>query len=292
MWRLTLNLCNEVVRELDFRAQCAFARDSGYDGLEIAPFTLADDPTRLTAAQIAAIKDTALSEGTRISGLHWLLAAPTGLSITSDDDAMFEAACAAGLRLIDLCAGLGGSYLVHGSPRQRELRPGEEASGRRRALAYFARMAQAASDRGVSYILEPLARGDTKLAASVDEAVEIVGRIGSPALRTMVDCYAVAANGDDVAATLDRWLACDRVAHVHLNDDNKGAPGQGGIDFASVIGVLRNHNFAGEAAIEPFVYNPDGPACAGAACAYVRALERGEFNDPARPPRASGRSAD
>jgi D-psicose/D-tagatose/L-ribulose 3-epimerase len=38
-------LCNEVLRELDFTAQFALARRLGYDGLEIAPFTLSEAPT-------------------------------------------------------------------------------------------------------------------------------------------------------------------------------------------------------------------------------------------------------
>src|SRR4029077_17312211 len=41
---MRISLCNEVVRELSFERQCAFARAVGYDGLEIAPFTLGQDP--------------------------------------------------------------------------------------------------------------------------------------------------------------------------------------------------------------------------------------------------------
>ena len=43
-------LCNEVVRELEVSAQCALAAGLGYDGLEIAPFTLGPEPHRLPAA--------------------------------------------------------------------------------------------------------------------------------------------------------------------------------------------------------------------------------------------------
>jgi hypothetical protein len=30
---MLISLCNEVIRELDFERQCAFARQAGYDGL-------------------------------------------------------------------------------------------------------------------------------------------------------------------------------------------------------------------------------------------------------------------
>jgi D-psicose/D-tagatose/L-ribulose 3-epimerase len=272
--RLKIHLCNEVVRTLDFRGQCAFAQACGYDGLEIAPFTLADDPTRLPIRQITELRSIAEDQGTRIAGLHWLLAAPANLSITSEDPETVRATRDAGRRLIDLCAGLGGTYLVHGSPQQRRLAPGREAQGRSQAIAYFSAMADAAQASGVDYILEPLSRLDTTLAAGVAEAVAMVTEISSPALKTMVDCYAVSADGEDVAAVLDQWLARGVVSHVHFNDDNKGGPGQGGIDFARVLQTLERHAYAGATAVEPFVYLPDGPACAARAIEYLRGLEQ------------------
>jgi hypothetical protein len=41
---MRISLCNEVIRDLPSERQCAFARAVGYDGLEIAPFTLGDEP--------------------------------------------------------------------------------------------------------------------------------------------------------------------------------------------------------------------------------------------------------
>ena len=41
---MRIALCNEVIRELAFERQCEFARKVGYDGLEVAPFTLGDEP--------------------------------------------------------------------------------------------------------------------------------------------------------------------------------------------------------------------------------------------------------
>ena len=44
---MKLALCNEVLRELPFGEQCRLAAALGYTGLELAPFTLADDPSTL-----------------------------------------------------------------------------------------------------------------------------------------------------------------------------------------------------------------------------------------------------
>ena len=53
---MRISLCNEVIAELPFERQCALAAALGYDGLEIAPMTLAEDPTRLSGTQIAELR--------------------------------------------------------------------------------------------------------------------------------------------------------------------------------------------------------------------------------------------
>ena len=82
-------LCNEVVRDLEFSAQARLAAALGYDGLEVAPFTLdAEAPHRLTASRRAELRRMAEDAGVPITGLHWLLVAPAGLSIVSADPAV------------------------------------------------------------------------------------------------------------------------------------------------------------------------------------------------------------
>ncbi|HET8744642.1 MAG TPA: sugar phosphate isomerase/epimerase, partial [Ramlibacter sp.] len=74
-------LCNEVLQPLAFAEQCRLAAALGYDGLEVAPFTLAEDPTTISDAQAREFRRIAEDHGLAIFGLHWLLVAPAGLSI-------------------------------------------------------------------------------------------------------------------------------------------------------------------------------------------------------------------
>ena len=269
---MQISLCNEVVRELPFSEQCRFAREIGYDGLEVAPFTLGEAPQLITPSQLRALRSTAGEEGMRISGLHWLLAAPEGLSITSDDANVAARTRETGHRLVAMCHELGGSYLVHGSPAQRQLTIGREAEGRRRAVGYFAAMAEAASEANVRYVIEPLSRADTQFVTTVEEALAIIDEIGSPSLSTMVDCYAAASNGEDIPALLERWVPDGVVSHIHFNDDNKRGPGEGGIDFGAILDMLKRLDYSGATAVEPFSYLPDGPSCAARAIGYMRGL--------------------
>src|SRR6185436_8280400 len=110
---------------MPFPRQCEYAAKLGYDGLEIAPYTLSEAPHRIGSAQIAAARSAAEDCGIAVTGLHWLLVKPHGLSISSKDAGVRKKTLEVMLALIDLCAELGGRYLVHGSPHQRRIEPGE-----------------------------------------------------------------------------------------------------------------------------------------------------------------------
>ncbi|TDH60211.1 sugar phosphate isomerase/epimerase [Dankookia rubra] len=270
---MRLTLCNEVLRGLLFSQQCALAAGLGYAGLEVAPFTLdAEAPHLLGATWRQRLRAAAAEEGIAITGLHWLLVAPAGLSITSADPAVRTRTLDVMQRLIGLCADLGGSYLVHGSPQQRRVETPDDAQ---RAEAALARAGDWAAEAGVTYCLEPLSPRETNWATTVAEAVAIVDRIGNPALRTMLDtCAAGQGEAEPVAAVLDRFLPTGALHHVHLNDRNRRAPGQGEDRFAPILAALARHRYAGWCGVEPFDYVPDGPGSAAFAAGYLQGLLR------------------
>lgn len=272
MGRMRITLCNEVMRELGLAAQCRLARALGYDGLEIAPFTLSPEPHRISKAEAGEIRRTVEGEGLEVSGLHWLLAAPDGLSITSEDAAVAERTREVGAALVRLCAALGGQYVVHGSPNQRVLAPGREDEGRARAAEYFGGMARVSEEVGIAYCLEPLARRQTAFLTTVEEAAELVARIGSPALVTMIDSCASAKDGHDVPALIRRWMPTGLIRHIHVNDPNDRGPGQGDLDFTPIVAALRETGYAGAIGVEPFDYVPDGPGSAARAIGYLQGV--------------------
>lgn len=270
---MRISLCNEVIGELSFERQCEVAAALGYDGLEIAPMTLAEDPTTLSSARVAGLRRAASDAGVAITGLHYVLRAPAGLSITTRDDTVRARTVAVMRALCGLCAELGGTILVHGSPDQRKLEAGDEAEGRKRGIACFAAVADAAQAAGVTYCVEPLARNQTGFVNTVREAADIVRAVGNPSLRTMIDCSAAGqAESEPVDALIGRWLPSGLIAHMHFNDPNRRGPGEGALQFGPILAALREGGYTGNAAIEPFVYLPDGPTCAARAIGYIRGI--------------------
>ena len=268
-------LCSEVVRDLPLSGQAQLAAGLGYDGLEIAPFTLdGDAPHRLGSERVAAARRAVADAGIVVSGLHWLLVAPKGLSITSADSAVRAETLDVMRGLVRLCSDLGGTYLVHGSPGQRQLQPGNAAEDAKRGRDYFAEAARAAEAAGVTYILEPLSPNQTNFVNTVAEAAAIVTEIGSPALRTMVDCSSAGTNETaPIPDLLDRYLPGGPVVHVHFNDPNRRGPGQGDLDFAPIVATLKRLSYDGWIGVEPFDYVPDGPGVAARSIGYIAGLE-------------------
>ena len=84
-YRFRQAICNEAFEKWPFADACKAIRKAGYDGIEIAPFTLAEKPTDITAAQRAEYRDIMDSEGLAFVGLHWLMLTPKGLHVTTPD---------------------------------------------------------------------------------------------------------------------------------------------------------------------------------------------------------------
>ena len=67
---MRIALCNEVLAGMPLERQCEYAASLGYDGLEIAPFTLSASPERISAAEAAKIRTTVEASGLVVTGLH------------------------------------------------------------------------------------------------------------------------------------------------------------------------------------------------------------------------------
>lgn len=271
---MRLSLCNEVLDPMPFAQQCEFAAKVGYDGLEVAPYTLSDEPHRMGAADVAAARRAAGDAGIVVTGLHWLLVKPAGLSISTPDDAVRGRTLDLMLALVDLCAELGGRYLVHGSPVQRRIEPGDtREAALARAQACWAAAGERASKAGVVYCVEPLNAAMTPLVNTLEEAAAVVDAIGNAALRSMLDCCSAAAMEQSTPDELvDRWMPRGLIAHVQVNDRNRRGPGQGTDAFAPLLAALMRNGYTGDIAVEPFDYVPDGPASAARAAGYLRGV--------------------
>jgi sugar phosphate isomerase/epimerase len=270
---MRISLCNEVLAEFDFARQCEIAATLGYDGLEVAPVTLSEEPHLLSPARRREVRKIAEDAGIPVTGLHYLLVAPKGLSITSIDAAVRERTIDVIRRLIALAHDLGGTMIVHGSPAHRRLEPGHEEACGRYGIECWAAIAKDAEEAGITYCIEPLHQPDANFVNTVEEAAAIVRQIGSPAVRTMIDCSAATIwEKQSVPDLIRQWMPTGLIAHMHFNDPNRRGPGEGALAFAPIVRALRETGYTGNASIEPFIYIPDGATCTARGIGYIRGV--------------------
>jgi D-psicose/D-tagatose/L-ribulose 3-epimerase len=271
---MRIALCNEVLADMPLERQCEYAAGLGYDGLEIAPFTLSASPEKISTAEAAKIRATIEASGLVVTGLHWLLVKPEGLSLTDPDATVRARTVAVMIRLTALCAELGGAVLVPGSPKQRQIAPGEShADAWSRLQDGLAQVALAAASAGVIYCIEPLSRRETALVNTIAEAAELVRAIDHQNLRTMIDCSAAGqTEADPIPSLIDQWMPTGLIAHLQVNDPNRRGPGQGEMKFAPILAALKRNHYAGTIAVEPFDYVPDSAGVAAFSAGYLRGL--------------------
>jgi sugar phosphate isomerase/epimerase len=262
-------ICNEAFEKVPFAHACRVIRRAGYEGIEIAPFTLAEDPATIPAARRSEYRDVIASEGLRFVGLHWLMVSPKGLHVTTPDAALRARSWRHIRDLIDLCADLGPiGVMVFGSPNQRATTGGlnrEQAT--RNYIEGLASVAPHATDRGVTILVEALPKAQCDVVQSLDEAAAIVREIGSPGVRTMFDTHNAVDEAEPHALLLDRHY--DLIRHVHVNELDGRHCGAGDYDFKPVLSVLRRRNFPGWVSLEAFDFTPGAEKLANDSLRYL-----------------------
>ena len=254
-------LCNEIFRNLPLEDAFHKIADIGYEGVEIAPFTLQANPRDLTESDADRCRTAAERAGLKIVGLHWLMAETEGLHLTHSDPAIFEITQEYLIKLGQLTARMNGSILVLGSPQQRNLLPDttyEQAF--ERAVKLMKAVCQQIEDLGVAFAIEPLAKVETDFLSSCAQGSDFVKAVNHPACGLHLDVKAMTAEPDGVCRAIQEFHP--DCIHFHANDSNLRGPGQGDTNFTDVANALKEVNYNRWVSVEAFDYFPDEEACA------------------------------
>ena len=255
---IQLGICNEMFEGWKLPEICKVVREVGYDGIELAPFTLAARITDLTPAERREIRATIADAGLTTIGLHWLLARTDEFYLTSPDPAV-QIRTGDYLRaLAEATRDLGGSLLVLGSPLQRNLLPGvsyDQAIGH--ASATLDRVLPDLEPLGVDLCLEPLGPGETDFLNTCDQTVGWLAQLNHPRVKLHMDVKAQSTEAGQTVPDLIRQHAA-QAGHFHAQDTNKLGPGMGRVDFGLILRALVASGYDRWVSIEVFDFAP-GP---------------------------------
>jgi sugar phosphate isomerase/epimerase len=266
---MKFGICNETYQEWEFEDVCQDIAAAGYDGVEIAPFTLAEDPRSLTESDARRIGTIARDAGLEVIGLHWLLLKPAGMHLTTPDSAVRASTVTFAQHLARLCAAMGGKIMVWGSPKQRNVTEGQKYDD---AFALAAdsmrKICGTAGEVGVTVAMEPLGPAETNFLTTAEETIRFIKAVNHPACRLHLDVKAMSTESKPIPQIIEE--SREFTAHFHANDPNLRGPGFGEVDFVPIARALQGTKYPGYVSVEVFDYKPDPQTIARKSIEYLK----------------------
>jgi sugar phosphate isomerase/epimerase len=262
-------ICNEIFQGWKIEDVLAHAAGLGYQGVEVAPFTLANSVSDISPRERQRIRDAAKTNGIQIAGIHWVLVKPEGLYINHPDTAIRKRTADYFGALVDFCADLAGRVMVVGSPKQRNLLPHvsrEQAWDW--AIDCFRKAVKRAEEREVTICFEPLAPSETNFINTAAEAIQFTERLSSPRFKIILDAKAMCSETKPIPQIIhDSW---PHFAHFHANDKNLKGPGFGDVDFKPIAAALKEVGYSGFVSVEVFKFDEGAEAIARGSIEYLQ----------------------
>jgi len=262
-------ICNEIFQGWKIEDVMAHAARLGYQALELAPFTLANSVVDISPGERTRIRDAAASHGIQIAGIHWVLVKPDGLYINHPDSAIRQRTARYFCDLVDFCADVGGSVMVVGSPKQRNVQEGvSPAQAWDWATESFRQAVQRAEERKVTICFEPLAPSETNFINTAAQAIQFTKQLGSPRFKIILDAKAMCSEAKPIPQIIrESW---PHFAHFHANDQNLKGPGFGEVDFMPIAQALKEVGYSGLVSVEVFNFDEGPEAIARGSIEYLR----------------------
>ena len=262
-------ICNELFSGWSLPTVLHYVAELGYEGLELAPYSLGAPVGELSAAWRREARQEAKRAGVQFVGLHWLLAETQGLHLTHPETEVRQRTASYLVDLAQLTADLGGHVMVFGSPQQRSLLPGvTHEQAEEYAEDTLIRCLPRLQSLAVALCLEPLGRDDTDFINTASDAIRIIRTLDHPSLRLHLDMKAMIDEGRPLPEIIREGASY--IAHFHAND-GRGGPGFGALDFAPILGTLLEVGYDGYVSVEVFDFSLGPRAIAGGSIANLRA---------------------
>jgi len=268
-------MCNESMAELSWVEQCRTVSDAGYRGIEIAAFTLVKEGVQeITPAGRKEMVSVMKDAGLECVGLHWLLAPPPkGLHFTTPDAAVRRKTVAYLDALIDFCGDLGGSYMIFGSPKQRDTRGISVEQAKKYFTDGLAAVADHAQQRSIEILVEPLGKRTTDVVNTLAEASQLAGQVNHPAIRMMFDFNNTVDETEPFDVLLRKYYK--NIHHVHIQEMGGKHLGTGTAvnDYVKAFQVLKDMRYNHWISLEVFDFSPGGKTIANKSMRTLKQIE-------------------
>ena len=131
------------------------------------------------------------------------------------------------------------------------------------------RLTEVAEANDVNILIETINRYEKNYMNRVEELLEFKEKLGSSHVKMHLDLYHMNIEEPNM---LDAIRMCKgELAHVHLADNTRSYPGQGALDFKTLLEAIEDTGFSGYYTLECLPI-PNGHMAAAGSLAYLKAL--------------------
>ena len=242
-----------------FEESMRAAAELGYHGVELA-LKNAGEIDRGTLSSL--LKEMGLGVSSISTGQVF---ADTGLYFTHPEAEVRKKVIEVFSDIVRLAGEFGGMVNIG---RIRGFVPPDRTRGETEALFLdtMRRLAETASDEGVTLVLEPVNRYEINFVNSLDEGAELLKKLDCPNVGLMPDVFHMNIEDARIGESLVRHAPLIR--YIHLADSNRWSPGCGHLDFAEVFSALKTSGYDGWAGVE-ILPHPDPRTAARKAAEYL-----------------------
>lgn len=239
------------------------AADWGADGVELMPL----DVSLLDPDEIAA---TFARHNLEICAVGTALFAILGGMTLLDPDVEKAARARERLfRAIEFAAAVGAPLLSIGGFRGRFSALG--ADGRQKFIDIMRRAGDIAHLNKVRVVLEPINHFQSDGIASAAEGLQFLSDVDHDSVGLLIDTCHMTTEESSWTEPFRQVMAAGKLWHVHLAESNRLPPGNGLVDFASILRVLEEIGYDRHLALEVFA-KPDPDTAARQGLAHIRQL--------------------
>lgn len=226
----------------------------GYDFVEL----LVPEPGELDPRETAkALKD---------AGLDVVLAARVNLQrnlSSAEPDAWqggvdylrYAVDCAAEMGASIVGGPLTGNPLVFAGRPPAPVAEDERLTRKDRCVRGLQAAGAHAAGSGVTLAVEPLNRFESDVLCTTQQAIELLDAVDHGSVQLMLDTFHMAMEEASIAEAI--LLGGARIAHFQANENHRGFPGTGSVDWVSVCRALHAVGYRGPVSLEPFRRNDD-----------------------------------
>ena len=236
---MRISISNIAWSPNDDPAVATLLANHGVDAIDVAPSKYFPDFAATQSSDMARVRKWWMERGIQIVGMQALLFGTQGLNLFGEVTVRDRMLRHLG-HVCGIAEGLGASFLVFGSPRNRDRSGLDDRLVTGSACEFFRKLGDIAADHNTVICLEPNPpEYGANFMTDARSAAAIVRAVDHPAISMQLDVGALTMNDENANTVLD--TDGELVAHIHASEPHLKVLGDSGTDHGPTASAIRQY---------------------------------------------------